>query len=60
MHRQGDGKGGLGYEDGGLDNHDHWKIKGVPDMKGKVFDAVVIRQRKSYSRAGLLNLQGQH
>ena len=24
--------------------------KGIPDMKGKVFDAVVIRQRKSYRR----------
>jgi len=24
--------------------------KGVPDMKGKVFDAVVIRQKKSYKR----------
>jgi len=24
--------------------------KGVPDMKGKVFDAVVIRQKKSYRR----------
>ncbi len=24
--------------------------KGVPDMKGKVFDAVVIRQRKPYRR----------
>jgi large subunit ribosomal protein L14 len=24
--------------------------KGVPDMKGKVFDAVVVRQRKSYRR----------
>ena len=24
--------------------------KGVPEMKGKVFDAVVIRQRKSYRR----------
>jgi large subunit ribosomal protein L14 len=24
--------------------------KGVPDMRGKVFDAVVIRQRKSYRR----------
>lgn len=25
-------------------------IKGIPDMKGKVFDAVVIRQKKSYRR----------
>lgn len=25
--------------------------KGVPDMKGKVFDAVIIRQKKSYRRA---------
>ena len=24
--------------------------KGVPDMKGKVFDAILIRQRKSYRR----------
>jgi large subunit ribosomal protein L14 len=24
--------------------------KGVPDMKGKVFDAVIVRQRKSYRR----------
>lgn len=24
--------------------------KGVPDMKGKVFDAVVVRQRKAYRR----------
>ena len=24
--------------------------KGVPDMKGKVFDAIVIRQKKSYRR----------
>jgi large subunit ribosomal protein L14 len=24
--------------------------KGIPEMKGKVFDAVVIRQRKSYRR----------
>lgn len=24
--------------------------KGVPDMKGKVFDAVVVRQKKSYRR----------
>ena len=24
--------------------------KGIPDMKGKVFDAVVIRQRKPYRR----------
>jgi large subunit ribosomal protein L14 len=24
--------------------------KGVPDMKGKVFDAVIIRQKKSYRR----------
>ena len=24
--------------------------KGIPDMKGKVFDAIVIRQRKSYRR----------
>jgi large subunit ribosomal protein L14 len=24
--------------------------KGIPDMKGKVFDAVVIRQRKAYRR----------
>ncbi len=24
--------------------------KGIPDMKGKVFDAVVVRQRKSYRR----------
>ncbi len=24
--------------------------KGIPDMKGKVFDAVVLRQRKSYRR----------
>lgn len=24
--------------------------KGVPDMKGKVFDAVVIRQKKAYRR----------
>ena len=24
--------------------------KGIPDMKGKVFDAVVIRQKKSYRR----------
>ena len=24
--------------------------KGIPDMKGKVFDAVVIRQKKSYQR----------
>jgi len=24
--------------------------KGLPDMKGKVFDAVVVRQRKSYRR----------
>jgi large subunit ribosomal protein L14 len=24
--------------------------KGIPDMKGKVFDAVLIRQRKSYRR----------
>jgi len=24
--------------------------KGIPDMKGKVFDAVVIRQKKSYKR----------
>ncbi len=28
----GDGKGGLGYEEGGLDNHDHWKLQGVPDL----------------------------
>jgi len=27
-----DGTGGLGYEPGGMDNHDHWKLKGVPDM----------------------------
>lgn len=25
-------------------------IKGIPEMKGKVFDAVLIRQRKSYRR----------
>ncbi len=24
--------------------------KGIPDMKGKVFDAVVVRQKKSYRR----------
>jgi len=24
--------------------------KGVPDMKGKVFDAVIVRQKKSYQR----------
>ncbi len=24
--------------------------KGIPDMKGKVFDAVIIRQKKSYRR----------
>ena len=24
--------------------------KGIPDMKGKVFDAIVIRQKKSYRR----------
>lgn len=24
--------------------------KGVPDMRGKVFDAIVVRQRKSYRR----------
>lgn len=24
--------------------------KGVPDMRGKVFDAVIVRQRKSYRR----------
>src|SRR3989338_7634015 len=24
--------------------------KGIPDMKGKVFDAIVIRQRKAYRR----------
>ena len=24
--------------------------KGLPDMKGKVFDAVIVRQRKSYRR----------
>ena len=24
--------------------------KGVPDMKGKVFDAIIIRQKKSYRR----------
>jgi len=24
--------------------------KGIPDMKGKVFDAIVVRQRKSYRR----------
>ncbi len=24
--------------------------KGIPDMKGKVFDAVIVRQRKSYKR----------
>jgi large subunit ribosomal protein L14 len=24
--------------------------KGIPDMKGKVFDAVVVRQKKSYQR----------
>ena len=24
--------------------------KGVPDMKGKVFDAVIVRQKKSYRR----------
>ncbi len=32
---------------------DHVKVsikKGVPDMKGKVFDAVVIRQKRSYRR----------
>ncbi len=29
---KGDGKGGLGYDPGGLDNHDKWKLKGVPDM----------------------------
>ena len=29
--------------------------KGVPDMKGKVFDAVVIRQKKAYRR-----LNGEH
>ncbi len=28
----GKGGDGLGYEDGGLDNHEHWKLKGVPDM----------------------------
>ena len=25
-------KGGLGYEPGGMDNHDQWQLKGVPDM----------------------------
>ncbi len=32
---------------------DHVKVsikKGIPDMKGKVFDAVIIRQKKSYRR----------
>jgi len=29
--------------------------KGVPDMKGKVFDAVIIRQRRPYRR-----LNGEH
>jgi len=24
--------------------------KGIPDMKGKVFDAVIVRQKKSYKR----------
>ena len=31
-----DGKGGkgegLGYGPGGLDNHDHWQVEGVPDL----------------------------
>lgn len=32
---------------------DHVKVsirKGVPDMKGQVFDAIIIRQKKSYRR----------
>lgn len=29
---KGDGKGGLGYGEGGLDNHDQWQLKGVPDL----------------------------
>lgn len=29
----GDGsQNGLGYTEGGMDNHDHWKLKGVPDL----------------------------
>jgi len=32
---------------------DHVKVavkKGIPDMKGKVFDAIVVRQKKPYQR----------
>ncbi len=32
---------------------DHVKVsvkKGIPDMKGKVFDAVIVRQKKPYKR----------
>jgi len=29
---KGNGKGGLAYEPGGLDNHDQWQLSGVPDL----------------------------
>jgi len=41
----GKGKGGLGYEEGGLDNHEHWQIKGVPDMSS------LSRKIDSYTQA---------
>ena len=28
----GEGKEGLGYGEGGLDNHKNWQVKGVPDL----------------------------
>ena len=41
----GDGKGGLGYDPGGLDNHDQWDLKGVPDLSS------MSRKIDSYTQA---------
>ena len=46
------GKGRKGKQ-GGAKVADMVKVsikKGIPDMRGKVFDAVIIRQRKPYRR----------
>ena len=42
---EGKGEGGLGYGPGGLDNHDHWKIEGVPDLSS------LSRKVDSYTQA---------
>ena len=42
---EGKGEGGLGYGPGGLDNHDHWKIEGIPDLSS------LSRKVDSYTQA---------